>query len=234
MKKTITLLSAFFSLGIILVGFSLLQASLLEQKSSEQSSQNKSYVESNTFHYSANESFQIDSTKDKEGENFAWVAGVDWKGTMGITFCNIRSVHSLDSDILQRQYLASNDIKRQMKRLDDEKESTLILYDVKLDASKLSSKSKSKQHHAEDFTPKDDSFVSSEPLYLKGCNFGTKSYSGTNGYQYKIDENDKKTITIGYLANREIEKTGFTVSLGTTGWEKYLVDIASSDIEVIE
>lgn len=225
------LVASFLSLIIALLCISQVinYQNNLETQKIEQATE--SYAETHSFAYQLGETITLDSNSDKEGESYSWVAGFDWDGTIEATLNEVKIYEQKQFDELNSKYLVSDDMERQLNRLEDPKNPLIVCYQLTL--------------HSIDATPEngngfniqtfslngDAEFASYEPIYIEGTYYGTKKYDETNGYKYTLAKGETKTITIGYLVGSNAKGTELSLAFGQSNSEKYAVKINPSEIK---
>ena len=201
----------------------------LETQKIEQATE--SYAETHSFTYQLGETATLDSSKDKEGDSYNWVAGFGWDGTIEATLNEVKIYKQNQFDQLNGKYLINDDMERQLNRLEDPKNPLIVCYQLTLHSINATPEN-GNGFNIQTFNLYGDAeFASSEPIYIQGTYYGTKKYNGTNAYKYTLTKGETKSITIGYLVGSDIKNTELSLAFGQSNSEKYVVKINPSEIK---
>ena len=219
-------------LCVILFSCSLLVSfrNTVTTQTNEQNS--KSYAETHSYQYKIGEVITLNSHADEEGESYGWVAGFDWDGTIEATLDEVKVYKQSQFGLLEKKHLVSDDMERQIGRLEKTSNPMIVCYQLTLHS--INASSEDDELNVAAFSLNGDvDFASYDPIYLKGTYFGTKNYDGTNGYRYKLAKGKTITITVGYLVDPSVKNTELSFSFGESNSEKYVVKIRPSDIREV-
>ncbi len=216
----------------ILYSYSLLVASHSTAETQKSAQDSRSYAETHSYQYKMGETVSLDSEKDEEGESYSWVAGFDWDGIIEATLNEVKIYKQSQFGLLEKKYLVSDDMDRQIDRLEDSNDPMIICYQLTLHSVDANSDDDELNITAFNLNGEFD-VASYDPIYIQGTYYGTKKYDGSNGYRFKLANGETTTITVGYLTDSSVKNAKLSLGFGETNSEKYTVEIKPSEIKEV-